>query len=109
MRMGVISAAIVPACAGALIAILCSGSGPVAAQQMQGCEDHEHLVRRLAAKFHEERAEVGENQYGWLIELFESANGETWTLVATRPGGPACVFGVGGKWQTVTPVIGNPM
>ena len=78
------------------------------AQQMQGCENHTDLVRRIEAKFHEQRAEVGVNQYGWLIELFESANGETWTLVATRPGGPACVFGVGGDWQTVTPVKGNP-
>jgi hypothetical protein len=80
----------------------------VAAQQLQGCENHAHLVLRLEAKFHEQRAEVGVNQYGWLIELFESADGKTWTLVATRPGGPACVFGVGGDWQTVAPVKGNP-
>jgi len=81
---------------------------PVVGQQMQGCEAHAHLVLRLEAKFHEQRAEVGVNQYGWLIELFESADGKTWTLVATRPGGPACVFGVGGDWQTVAPVKGNP-
>jgi len=79
-----------------------------AAQQMQGCENHEDMVRRLEAKYHEERAEVGTNQYGWLIELFESADGETWTLVATRPGGPSCVFGVGDHWQSVTQVKGVP-
>jgi len=78
------------------------------AQQLQGCEDHRDMVRRLEAKYHEQRAEVGTNQYGWLIELFESADGETWTLVATRPGGPACVFGVGDHWQSVTPVKGVP-
>ena len=81
---------------------------PVAGQQMQGCQDHAQMVVHLKTKFHEERAEVGVNQYGWLIELFESANGKTWTLVATRPGGPACVFGVGGDWQNVTPVAGDP-
>jgi hypothetical protein len=81
---------------------------PAFGQQMQGCEDHEQMVERLATKFHEERAEVGTNQYGWLIELFESANGETWALVATRPNGPACVFGVGGDWQTVAPIAGDP-
>ena len=75
---------------------------------MQGCENHEQVVRRLATKFHEERTEIGTNQYGWLIELFESADGRTWTLVATRPGGPACVFGIGGDWQTVTSIKGNP-
>ena len=81
---------------------------PVPGQQMQGCQDHAQMVVHLKTKFHEERAEVGVNQYGWLIELFESANGKTWTLVATRPGGPACVFGVGGDWQNVTPVAGTP-
>ena len=81
---------------------------PVAGQQMQGCEDHEQMVLHLKTKFHEDRAAVGMNQYGWLIELFESANGKTWTLVATRPGGPACVFGVGGDWQSVAPVEGDP-
>ena len=88
--------------------VLFALSHPVAGQQMQGCEDHAQIVVRLKTKFHEERAAVGENQYGWLIELFESPDGKTWTLVATRPGGAACVFGIGGDWQTVAPVVGNP-
>lgn len=91
--------------AGVLLGLL---QGPAAAQQMQGCENHEQMVQRLRVKFHEERAEVGVNQYGWLIELFASADGKTWTLAATRPGGPACVFGVGSDWQMVTPVKGDP-
>lgn len=79
-----------------------------AAQQMQGCEDHAAIVHRLATKYHEDRVEVGTNQYGWLIELFASADGETWTLVATRPGGPSCVFGVGDHWQAVMSKEGVP-
>ena len=92
-------------CIGGLLLIF---PNPVVGQQMQGCQDHAQMVLHLKTKFHEERAEVGVNQYGWLIELFESANGETWTLVATRPGGLACVFGVGGEWQDVTTVEGEP-
>ena len=48
------------------------------------------------------------NHYGWLIELFEAADGKTWTLVATRPGGPACVFGVvtGRPWP---PRLATPL
>ena len=45
----------------------------------------------------EARAEVGLNQYGWLIELFFADDGKTWTLVGTRPGGPACVFRITGS------------
>jgi len=92
-------------CVGAILLAL---SNPVAGQQMQGCQDHAEMVIHLKTKFHEERAEVGVNQYGWLIELFQSADGETWTLVATRPGGLACVFGVGGEWRNVAPVAGDP-
>jgi hypothetical protein len=91
--------------AGVLLTVLPSS---VMGQQMQGCQDHAQMVVHLKTKFHEERAEVGVNQYGWLIELFESANGKTWTLVATRPGGHACVFGVGGDWQSVAPTEGDP-
>jgi hypothetical protein len=74
--------------------IISALSNTVAGQQMQGCQDHAQMVLHLKTKFHEERAEVGVNQYGWLIELFESANGETWTLVATRPGGLAACLEV---------------
>jgi hypothetical protein len=91
-----------------ICALLFLSSNPAAGQQMQGCKDHEQMVLHLETKFHEVRAEVGMNQYGWLIELFAGANGKTWTLVATRPGGLACVFGVGGDWQTVTPIAGDP-
>ena len=82
-------------------------SGPAAGQQWQGCEDHQSMVDKLATKFHETRAAVGTNQYGWLVELFEAEDGKTWTLVGTRPGGPACVFGVGTDWLEVAPAKGR--
>jgi hypothetical protein len=87
---------------------LATAAIPTNAQQMQGCEDHEQMILKLDTKFREQRAQVGVNQYGWLIELFESADGKTWTLVATRPGGPACVFGIGSDWQTLRRMEGVP-
>jgi hypothetical protein len=88
--------------------VLALSSSPASSQQLQGCQDHEQMILRLQTRFHEERADVAMNQYGWLIELFEAADGKTWTLVATRPGGLACVFGVGIDWQTVAPAAGDP-
>lgn len=82
-------------------------SRPAAAQQLQGCEDHRSMVDKLATKFHETRAAVAINQYGWLIELFEAEDGKSWTLVGTRPGGPACVFGVGTDWLEAAPARGR--
>jgi len=87
---------------------LATAASPSNAQQMQGCEDHEQMILKLDTKFHEQRAQIDVNQYGWLIELFESADGKTWTLVATRPGGPACVFGVGSDWRTLRKMEGVP-
>ena len=82
---------------------------PAGAQQMQGCEDHAQIRQHLKIKFHEELSAIATNQYGWLVELYASADGKSWTLVATRPNGPACVFGVGREWQMVAPIAGDPM
>ena len=90
------------------IPLILTLSIPASAQQMQGCEDHDSMLRKLKDKYHEQRAEVGLNEYGWLIELFEADDGKTWTLVGTRPGGPACVFGTGTDWQSVEPTKGHP-
>jgi hypothetical protein len=84
-------------------------SAQASGQQLQGCEDHAQIVQRLNIKFREELSAIATNQYGWLIELYTSGDGKSWTLVATRPNGPACVFAVGQDWQMVAPIAGNPM
>jgi hypothetical protein len=91
------------------VALLASTAHPAQAQQMQGCEDHAQISKRLDIKFREELAATAFNQYGWLIELYASSDGKSWTLVGTRPNGPACVFGVGRDWQMVAPITGEPM
>lgn len=91
------------------LALPTGAAPPVHAQQMQGCEDHAQIRKRLKIKFQEDLSATATNQYGWLIELYASADGRTWTLVGTRPNGPACVFGVGRDWQMVAPIAGEPM
>jgi hypothetical protein len=93
----------------AAIGVFAAMAGPSDAQQMQGCEDHAQIRKRLEIKYQEALAAVATNQYGWLIELYVSADGKSWTLVGTRPNGPACVFGVGIDWQMVAPIAGAPM
>src|SRR5262249_7527027 len=82
---------------------------PTVAQQMQGCEDPAQIRQHLKIKFHEELAAIATNEYVWRVGLYASADGKNWTLVATRPNGPACVFGVGREWQMVAPIAGYPM
>jgi hypothetical protein len=93
----------------AALGVFAATAGPSGAQQMQGCEDHAQVRKRLEIKYRETLAAIATNQYGWLIELYVSADGKSWTLVGTRPNGPACVFGVGIDWQMVAPIAGNPM
>jgi hypothetical protein len=82
---------------------------PAHAQQSQGCEDHAQIRERLKTKFREDLSAIATNQYGWLIELYTSADGKSWTLVGTRPNGPACVFGTGQDWQMIGPIAGSPL
>jgi len=93
----------------AAIVVFTAVPEPGEAQQMQGCGDHEQICQRLKIKYREELSAVATNQYDWLIELYTSADGKSWTLVGTRPNGPACVFGVGKDWQMVAPIAGNPI
>lgn len=38
-----------------------------------------------------------------VIELLSSPNGETWTLLLTRPDGTSCLIGSGESWQAASP------
>jgi hypothetical protein len=79
------------------------------AQQWEGCENHAQMISKLTNKYHEERAAVATSHYGWLVELFMSADGKSWTFVETRPNGPACVAAEGTDWQVVQSTTGHPM
>jgi len=65
------------------------------------CEKRDVLVRLLEEQYQEFSVETGLANGNRLIELFASAQGETWTLVAIDPHGMACVIAVGNNWQTI--------
>ena len=67
------------------------------------------MVSKLKNKYHEELAAEATTHYGWLVELFMSSDGKTWTFVEVRPNGPACVAAEGSDWQVVQSMTGNPM
>ena len=94
---------------GAVLLLFASTACPARTQELQGCEDHGQILKRLRTKYQEELSAVATNQYGWLIQLYTSPDGKSWTLVARRPNGPDCVFGVGRDWQLVAPIAGTPM
>ena len=38
---------------------------------------------------------------GWLVEVFASEDGRSWTILVSRPSGISCVMGSGQDWQTM--------
>lgn len=62
------------------------------------CGDREAIGERLEARFQERPAASGLTDGGALIEVLAAPSG-SWTLLLTRPGGPACVLATGQNWR----------
>lgn len=61
------------------------------------CALHKDITKHLFDKYNERVTAAGLDARGNLIEIFSSDNG-TWTIVATKPGGPTCVLSSGENW-----------
>ena len=80
---------------------------PVLAQLI--CAPRDAFVERLRNNHAETPVEQGlTNENGWLVELFASADGETWTLLLTFPNGESCLITAGHNWRAATPKLLKP-
>ena len=78
---------------------------PAAAQAGVECAPRTALLAGLATKFHEAPVAIGLASSGALIEILTSADGETWTLLISRPDGTSCLVASGQDWQKLAPVV----
>ena len=62
------------------------------------CGDRDAIGERLESRFQERPAASGLTDGGALIEVLAAPSG-SWTLLLTRPGGPACVLATGQNWR----------
>jgi hypothetical protein len=67
------------------------------------CAPRETLANELARDFGERPIGLGLSTRGSILELFKSADGQTWTLVSTRPTGVSCILDAGANWATQDP------
>ena len=74
---------------------LCAG----AVQASPLCDDREALIAELRERWGEAPVALGLTGAGRLLEVLASADGATWTIIATRPDGRACVLDAGTDWQ----------
>ncbi len=79
------------------------GATSAANAQNPPCGPRETVATALEQGFGEERVSHGVLDSGALLELWAARDGATWTLLAVRPDGVACVVATGNSWTMPTP------
>lgn len=67
------------------------------------CFDRSSLIEHLSGRFAETPVAAGLAANGSMVEVFSSPDGQTWTIVLTRPDGATCVVASGESWIDVIP------
>jgi len=70
----------------------------LAAEQLVACGERTKILESFADAYKEKPSAVGITDQGALIEVLVGPTG-TWTMVVTKPGGPACIVGTGHDWH----------
>ena len=63
------------------------------------CGEREKIVGWLAVNYKEAPVATGLSNKGALVEVLSSADGETWTILITKPDGISCIVDTGQAWQ----------
>ena len=80
---------------------------PASAQSANPGLPRPELVKLLKDSYAEVPTAVGLDREGWLVEVFTSGDGATWTMVRTKPNGKSFVVTTGESWTQVIPVRGE--
>jgi hypothetical protein len=83
---------------------------PSAPMPPRQCVKRIDLLAHLSQKFREQPVHVGLTDDGYVLEVFASIQGETWTVAVTMPTGVTCLVATGQEWQTLPRVaeLGPP-
>lgn len=74
-----------------VLAVLVTGYPAQAGQ----CAERATVMQRLAAVYGETRQLVATGPAGSIVEVFVAGQTGSWTITATRPGGPTCLVAAG--------------
>ncbi len=67
------------------------------------CKDRALLVKELGQRYHEKVIGRGVTDNGYLIEVLARDDGDTWTIISTKPRGESCVLTTGKFWRQLKP------
>lgn len=76
-------------------------ASPVLAEEEQGrCAPFDQVEAMLGQTYHETRVQQSLGDEGkYMLVIFASPNGETWTAAMVRSDGMACLAAAGTDWQ----------
>jgi hypothetical protein len=81
---------------------------PVLAEPPARCASRDRLLEQLDRGYQEQRIAVGLSNRGVVIEILASADGASWSLLVTHPGGHSCLLDAGQGWQMLPFLRGRP-
>jgi hypothetical protein len=73
------------------------------------CHSHTDLAEMLDQTYAEQPSAIGVQANGHLVEVFVSNDGNSWTIVVTRPDGWSCIVAVGENWESLPNPITEPV
>ncbi|MDX1423002.1 MAG: hypothetical protein R3322_07675 [Kiloniellales bacterium] len=67
------------------------------------CGERAKIVGWLGVNYKEAPVATGVSNKGALVEVLSSVDGETWTIIITKPDGISCIVDTGQAWQPRPP------
>lgn len=92
VRLSVVAASI-------LMAAIAGSSPVTAASDAVQCSARAEIMHGLAATYNEAPIAGGVANNGGVVELLNSKDGKTWTLVVSMPDGTSCLIAAGRSWN----------
>lgn len=71
------------------------------------CGPRSNIVSALVTRFSEAPVAYGVGE-GYILEVWASEGGTTWTALISNPEGVSCVIGLGESWRQIAPKADAP-
>ena len=67
----------------------------------QQCDQRKTVIGHLAKKYREAPVAVGVTSTGGLVEVLTTGDGNTWTIIVSKPDGMSCLVAAGEGWRSI--------
>ena len=72
------------------------------------CHDYKEIVRQLDDRYHEAPISIGMQSNGNVLQVYATADKESWTILSISPQGLGCILAAGKRWEELEAVFTDP-